>query len=155
MLRAKNLGNPLSTVILLYLVYNITYALSAYPAAYLSDRIGRKMLLVSGYFFYGLVYLGFALTNSAHSLWFLFGLYGLYIGFTEGVEKALVADIAPGDLRATAIGLHAALVGIGLLPASLFAGLLWKYLGAQAPFYFGSFMGLLASVGFWFVLRGL
>ena len=155
LLRAKNLGNPLATVILLYLVYNITYALSAYPAAYLSDRIGRKMLLVSGYFFYGLVYLGFALTNSAHSLWFLFGLYGLYIGFTEGVEKALVADIAPGDLRATAIGLHGTLVGLGLLPASLFAGLLWKYLGAQAPFYFGSFMGLLASLGFWFVLRGL
>jgi len=155
LLRARNLGNPLPAIILLYLLYNITYALVAYPASRLSDRIGRKALLVWGYLFYGLVYLGFALTKSAASLWFLFGLYGLYIGFTEGVEKALVADIAPKDLRATAIGLHATLVGIGLLPASLFAGILWKYLGPQAPFYFGGFMGIVASVGFWFVLRGL
>ena len=155
LLRAKNLGDPIPTIILLYLFYNITYSLVAYPAAHISDKIGRKTLLVLGYLFYGLVYLGFAFTHSASSMWFLFGLYGLYIGFTEGVEKALVADIAPSNLRATAIGLHATLVGIGLLPASLFAGLLWKYLGASAPFYFGGFMGILASIGFWFVLRGL
>lgn len=155
LLRAKNLGNPLPAVILLYLFYNITYALSVYPAARVSDKVGRKKLLVLGYFFYGLVYLGFALTKSSPSLWALFGLYGLYIGFTEGVEKALVADIAPGQLRATAIGLHATLVGIGLLPASLFAGMLWKYIGPAAPFYFGAFMGIVASIGFWFVLGGL
>jgi len=155
LLRAKNLGNPLPTVILLYLFYNLIYAWAVYPATRLSDKIGRKKLLVLGYLFYGLVYLGFALNNSPANFWFLFGLYGLYIAFTEGVEKALVADIAPQDLRATAIGLHATLVGIGLLPASLFAGLLWKYLGASAPFYFGGFMGIGASIGFWFVLRGL
>jgi MFS family permease len=89
------------------------------------------------------------------NLWFLFGVYGLYIGFTEGVEKALVADIAPSDLAGTAIGMHATLVGIGLLPASLFAGLLWKFLGPAAPFYFGGFMGIFASVGFWFVLKDI
>lgn len=155
LLRAKNLGSPLATVILFYLVYNLIYALVAYPASWLSDKIGRKKILVSGYLFYGLVYLGFALNNSQINFWFLFGLYGLYIGFTEGVEKALVADIAPAELRATAIGLHATLVGIGLLPASLFAGMLWKYLGAAAPFYFGGFMGILASIGFWFILRGI
>jgi MFS family permease len=87
--------------------------------------------------------------------WLLFGVYGLYIGFTEGVEKALVADIAPDNLRATAIGLHATLVGIGLLPASLLAGLLWKFFGSSAPFYFGGFMGVFASVGFWFILKGI
>ena len=87
--------------------------------------------------------------------WFLFGIYGLYIGFTEGVEKALIADIAPVNLRATAIGLHATLVSIGLLPASLFAGLLWKFSGAASPFYFGAFMGIVASIGLWFILRGL
>ena len=155
LLRAKNLGSPLGAVILLYLFYNITYAWVAYPASRLSDKIGRKKLLVLGYLFYGLVYLGFALNSATQNLWFLFGLYGFYIGFTEGVEKALVADIAPQELRATAMGLHATLVGVGLLPASIFAGLLWKFLGASAPFYFGGFMGILASVGFWFVLRGL
>jgi MFS family permease len=155
LLRAKNLGSPLSTVILLYLVYNITYCLVSYPAGWLSDKIGRKRLLVAGYMFYGLVYLGFALNNSINNFWLLFGIYGLYIGFTEGVEKALIADIAPSNLRATAIGLHATLVGIGLLPASLLAGLLWKFFGPAAPFYFGGLMGMLASIGLWFILKGI
>jgi MFS family permease len=155
LLRAKDLGSPLSVVILFYLVYNITYALVVYPAARLSDKIGRKKLLVLGYLFYGLVYLGFAVNHSTHNFWFLFGFYGLYIGFTEGVEKALVADIAPANLRATAIGLHATLVGIGLFPASLFAGMLWKIFGPASSFYFGGVMGILASVGFWFVLKDL
>lgn len=155
LLRAQNLGNPLPIVILLYLFYNISYAIVSYPAARLSDKIGRKKLLVAGYLFYALVYLGFALNKSPHNFWFLFGVYGLYIGFTEGAEKALVADIAPSELRATAIGLHATLVGIGLLPASIFAGLLWKSIGPQAAFYFGSFMGLISSIGFYWVLKGI
>jgi MFS family permease len=155
LLRAKSLGSPLPEVILFYLVYNIIYGLFAYPASHLSDRIGRKKLLVLGYLFYGLVYLGFAVNNSINNFWFLFGVYGLYIGFTEGVEKALVADIAPQELRATAIGLHATLVGIGLLPASLLAGMLWKFLGPAWAFCFGSFMGILASAGLWFILKGV
>ena len=155
LLRAKDLGSPLHIVILFYLVYNLVYASVIYPASYVSDRIGRKKILVLGYLFYGLVYLGFAVNKSSFNLWFLFGIYGLYIGFTEGVEKALVADIAPQDLRATVIGLHATLVGIGLLPASLLAGMLWRFLGPAAAFYFGGFMGIFASVGFWFVLKGI
>lgn len=152
LLRAKSLGSALPQVILFYLVYNIVYGLVAYPASRLSDKLGRKKLLVSGYLFYGLVYLGFAMNKSMHNFWFLFGVYGLYIGFTEGVEKALVADIAPPGLRATAIGLHATLVGIGLLPASLLAGVLWKFLGPAWTFYFGSFMGIMASLGLWLIL---
>ncbi len=155
LLRAKQAGNPLALVILFYLVYNLVYSLVSYPAARLSDKIGRKTLLACGYLFYGLVYLGFALNRSAYSFWFLFALYGLYMAFTEGVEKALVSDIAPPDLRATAIGLHATLIGIGLLPASLLAGLLWRYFGPAAPFYFGGVMGIVASVGLWFILRGI
>jgi len=155
LLRAKNIGSTVPQVILFYLVYNIIYCIVSYPASRLSDKIGRKKVLVVGYFFYGLVYLLFAINNSLNMFWFLFGVYGLYIGFTEGAEKALVADIAPEELRATAIGLHATLVGIGLLPASLFAGILWKFLGPAAPFYFGGFMGIFASVGFWFILKSI
>ena len=155
LLRAKTQGASLLTVILMYLVYNIVYCVFAYPAARLSDRIGRKKVLVAGYFSYGLVYLGFALTSSINAFWFLFGFYGLYIGFTEGVEKALITDISPVNLRATTIGLHATLVGLGLLPASLLAGLLWKFFGPSAPFYFGAFMGLFSSAGLWFILKGL
>lgn len=155
LLRAKNSGVSLPQVILFYLVYNIVYALVAYPAAGLSDRIGRKKILVLGYLFYGLVYLGFALNQSLGFFWVLFGLYGLYMGFTEGAEKALITDISPVNLRATTIGLHATLVGIGLFPASFLAGILWKFFGPAAPFYFGAFMGIVSSLGLWFILKGL
>ncbi len=152
LLRAKHLGFSTATVLLLYLVYNLVYALVAYPAGRLSDKIGRKKLLVWGYVFYGVVYLGFAVTNQPVYLWGLFGLYGLYIGVTEGVEKALVTDIAPEHLRATMIGLHATLIGIGLFPASFIAGILWSHFGPAATFYFGGITGLLAAVGLLLVL---
>lgn len=152
LLRAKNIGFSTETVLLLYLAYNIVFALTSYPAGRLSDIIGRKKLLVLGYVCYGLVYLGFALTKNPSFLWILFPIYGIYIGATEGVEKALVTDIAPEDLRATMIGLHATLVGIGLFPASFIAGILWNAFGPAAAFYFGSATGILAAIGLLLIL---
>jgi len=155
LLRAKDAGAGIQAVLLFYLVYNITYTLFAYPAARLSDRIGKKNLLVAGYLFYGLVYLGFALNTRMEAFWLLFVLYGAYMGITEGIEKALIADIAPADSRATIIGMHASLVGLGLFPASVCAGFLWKFLGGAAPFYFGGILGIVASIGLAFILKGL
>ncbi|MDD5044010.1 MAG: MFS transporter [Candidatus Omnitrophica bacterium] len=147
LLRAKNLGFSLVSVVVMYLVYNITYALTSYPAGRISDIIGRKKILVAGYLFYGLVYFGFARAIPADNfIWFLFGLYGFYMGFTDGIEKAFISDIAPLDSRATLIGLHATLAGIALLPASLVAGILWKTYGPAVPFWFGGAMGILASI---------
>lgn len=154
LLRAQNvmtnagMSNVDSIVILMYLVFNVVYALVSWPAGRLSDRVGRKSLLVIGYLTYGIVYIGFALANSLQ-LWGLFATYGIYIAFTEGVEKAFVSDIAPTDLRATLIGLHATFVGIGLLPASLFAGFLWDAFGPQSTFYFGGGLGILAAIALW------
>ncbi|KKM11348.1 MFS transporter permease [Clostridiales bacterium PH28_bin88] len=153
LLRAQNMGFSPASVILLYLTYNIVYAAVSYPAGRLSDRIGRKALLVFGYLVYGLVYFGFALARQPGSIWLLFGAYGLFAGATEGVEKALLVDIAPPGQKATVIGLHATLVGIGLLPASLIAGLLWSYLGSSAPFYLGGVLGIAAALGLWVVLK--
>lgn len=153
LLRAQNMGFSLGGVLILYLVYNIVYAAVSYPAAKLSDRIGRKQLLVAGYLAYGLVYCGFALAHKPQQLWWLFAFYGIYVGFTDGVEKALVTDIALPNQRATVLGLHATIVGIGLLPASLLAGLLWKLLGPSAPFAFGGIMGIAASIGFGIILK--
>jgi MFS family permease len=152
-LRAKNIGFTVSESILLYLVFNIVYGLSSYPAGKISDRVGRRALIVLGYLSYGLVYFGFAFFTHSYLIWTLFALYGIYMGFTEGVEKALVADLSPVDLRATVIGLHATLVGLGLFPASFLAGVLWRFLGAKAPFIFGGAMGVLASLGMLYVLR--
>lgn len=151
LLRAGNLGFSPAAVLLVYFLYNMVYSVLSYPAGRLSDRIGRKTLLVAGYATYGLVYLGFAFARTPWHVWALFAIYGAYIALTEGVEKALVADIAPLDLRATTIGLHATLVGIGLFPASLLAGFLWNLFGPQATFLFGGVMGLLAAVGIWAV----
>jgi len=153
LLRANKLGASAPVVVLLYLVYNISYGILSYPACTFSDRIGRKKVLVVGYFVYALVYLGFARVSGLPSMWMLFIIYGIYIALTEGVEKALLADMAPSHLRGTVIGLHAALVGVALLPASFLAGFLWEFLGASAPFYFGSVMGLLAAIGLFFILN--
>lgn len=145
-LRSKNLGFSAANIILLYLVYNIVYAFVSYPAGIISDRIGRKKILVIGYFFYGLVYFGFAFASAKLSIWILFALYGLYIGLTEGIEKAFVSDVAPTDKKATIIGLHATIVGIGLFPASFLAGVLWTQLGPTAPFVMGGITGILSAV---------
>ncbi|MEW6770521.1 MAG: MFS transporter [Bacillota bacterium] len=153
LLRAQNLGFPLKEVIFLYLLYIAVYGLVAYPAGRLSDHIGRRRLLVWGYFTYGIVYLGFALAHRPETLWVLFAAYGIYSAATEGVEKALVADIAPQKQRATLIGLHATLVGIGLFPASLVAGLLWNTVSPAAPFYFGGGIGILTATALQIVLR--
>ncbi len=153
LLRAQTLGAPTAGVLVLYLVYNVAYAAIAYPAGRLSDRIGRPVLLVLGYVLYGLVYLGFALAPGPAWLWGLFIVYGLYMGTFEGVEKALIADLAPVSIRATAIGLHATLVGIGLFPASLLAGWMWTAAGPAVPFYFGGALGLSAAALLSFVLR--
>jgi MFS family permease len=152
LLRAQNLGVATAAVLVLYLVFNVTYAAVAYPAGRLSDWMGRRTLLVAGYALYGLVYLGFGLASSPGSLWLLFPVYGLYIGISDGVEKALVADLAPTSIRATAIGLHATLVGIGLLPASLLAGWMWTSFGPAVPFYFGGVLGCAAAVAVLVVL---
>jgi MFS family permease len=151
LLRASNLGFDDGTVILMYLVYNIVYALVSWPAGRLSDRVGRKGLLVGGYLTYGIVYFGFAIASPLQ-LWGLFATYGIYVAMTEGVEKALVSDIAPLDLRATLIGLHATFVGVGLLPASLLGGFLWNAFGPQATFFFGGGMGALAAIALLFLI---
>ncbi|TYP47028.1 MFS transporter [Thermosediminibacter litoriperuensis] len=152
LLKAGNVGFDAKTILLLYLTYNLVYNVASYPAGAISDRIGRKAMIVAGYLVYGLVYFGFAMASTPASIWVLFAAYGLYMAFTEGVEKAFISDIAPENLRGTMIGLHATLVGIGLLPASLIAGALWNAFGASAPFYFGGFMGILAAAGIWLLI---
>jgi MFS family permease len=155
LLRSRSLGFSESDVILLYLLFNIVYAVSAYPAGRLSDRIGRRALLVSGYLAYGLVYLGFSIASKPMHAWWLFASYGLYAGLTEGVEKAFVAELCPAESRATLLGVHATIVGAGLLPASLLAGFLWKSVGATGPFVFGGVLGILAAIGMSLVMRGM
>lgn len=156
LLRAAGAGSTTAGVIVLYLVYNVSFMIWSYPAGWLSDRLGRKTLLVCGYAVYGIVYCGFAALGKADAgwlAWLLFILYGAYSGLTDGVEKALVADLTPPGVRGTAIGLHATIKGAGLLPASLLAGLLWDFAGAPAPFILGGVTGLGSAVATAIFLR--
>lgn len=149
LLRAGELHFQPAQILLLYLAYNISYALFSYPAGRVSDVLGRKMVLVTGYILFAVVYFGFAFiadTERTWVTWALFILYGIFSAFTDGVEKALVTDLAPVEMRATAIGLHATLVGIGLLPASLIAGQLWTHIGPEAALGLGGLTGLIAAI---------
>jgi MFS family permease len=158
-LRGQERGLNVLQVMLMVMSFNFVYALLAGPLGALSDKIGRRRLILFGWLAYGLVYLGFALSKTGWQVWLLFTLYGIYYAATEGVAKALIADIVPESQRGTAYGLFAAAVGLTALPASLIAGLLWQGIGAwtgfgaSAPFAFGAVMSLLAGVLFWRLVK--
>ena len=133
-------------VILAYVVFNITYSLSSMPAGILSDKIGRRNVMVGGFLIFSLVYLGFALANEGYLVWILFAIYGFYMAMTEGVSKAFVVDMVPPDKRGTAIGFYYTATGLLALASSIIAGLLWDKVGVSAPFLFGSAAALVAAV---------
>jgi MFS family permease len=145
LLKAKNVGFNDTSVILLYFAYNLTASILAYPLGKLSDRVGRKKLLVAGYLVFSAVYLGFAVAGSKDAIAAVFVIYGLYTALTAGVERAFITDIAPPELKGTMLGLHSTVVGIALLPASVIAGWIWDLFGPKAPFFFGSFLSLCAA----------
>ncbi|MDR2718436.1 MAG: MFS transporter [Treponema sp.] len=153
-LRAVDAGFSKTNVILLYFLYNMTGSLLSYPAGLLSDKFGRKNLLCTGYLLYGIVYLGIALIANNTAFIALFVIYGFYTALTTGVERALIVDIAPPQHKAGALGLHSAIVGIGLLPASVIAGFLWKWLGPSAPFLFGGVLAFVTGVAVFIILSG-
>jgi MFS family permease len=146
-LDAQHVKTPLLQVVLMLVLFNITYALIAMPMGVLSDKLGRKRVIALGWLIYGLVYLGFALSSSIWQVWLLFAAYGIFYGICEGAAKAFVADLVPVERRGTAYGLYNGIVGIMALPASLIAGLLWDAFAPAAAFYFGAGMALLAMLG--------
>lgn len=146
LLRAYDIGFDSSTTILLYFVYNLTASLLAIPCGKLSDKIGRKHLLVGGYLTFSLVYFGFAFCTSKPLMILIFVVYGIYTAMTAGAERAFIAEIAPANLKGTMLGLHSTLVGIALLPASVIAGFLWDKIGVFTPFMFGAILSLIAAL---------
>jgi len=146
LLKAKAVGfNDVNTV-LLFFVYNIVASVLALPLGRLSDKIGRKKLLVPGYIAFALCYFGFAFANNQIAMIAAFVFYGIYTAMITGVERAYVAEISPVELKGTMLGLHSTVAGIALLPASVVAGLLWNSFGATVPFVFGASLALLSAV---------
>jgi MFS family permease len=137
-LRSQNLGLTLLALLLTIVAFNATNAVVAWPAGLLSDRIGRRGLIAAAWLIYAACYAGFAVVTAAVWVVPLWVAYGTYYALSEGVGKAMVADLAPTDLRATAFGILNAVQGLMILPASVIAGLLWSLIAPPAPFWFGA-----------------
>ena len=146
LIRAKSVGFDDINVILLYFLFNIVASVLAYPLGTLSDKVGRKNLLVPGYLAFSACYLGFAFVTDRAGMTITFILYGVYTAMIAGVERAYVAEIAPEDLRGTMLGLQSTVAGVALLPASLIAGLLWDSFGPSSPFLVGALLSFAAAL---------
>lgn len=156
-LRSQERGMNVMHILGMLIAFNLIYSVVSAPAGLISDRIGRKKVIIIGWFVYAGIYLGFALAKVVWHIWILYAIYGVYYGLTYGTAKALVADITPQELRGTAYGTYNAVLGLSDLPASLIAGILWQGVGSwqgfgpSAPFLFGAGMSFLAAIGlvFW------
>jgi len=134
--------------ILLYIWFNIIYTLFSFPLGILSDKVGRKPLIISGYFLFGVVSLLFIWGKSWITFILLFGLYGLVYSLIDGQQRSFVSDLAKEDLKATALGTFHTCVGLAAIPAGLIAGSLWQYVNPEATFIYGGAVGIISAIVF-------
>ena len=147
-LRAQNLGLSISMVVLVYVLFNFIYAIFSMPAGIISDRIGPKKVLLTGFLLFSALYLLFGLAHSSFFLWLLFPVYGMYMALTEGVGKAYISNLVPLEKIGTSFGAYQTTIGLCTFFASLIAGILWTYIGVMAPFLFGSIMAAISALLF-------
>jgi MFS family permease len=147
LLRAQQLGVPIAFAPILWAFLHVVKSLSSTPGGALSDRVGRKPLLVAGWLLYALVYFAFGRATEHWQAWALFGVYGVFFGLTEGTERALVTDMVPPSRRGTAFGWYNLTIGLGALPASILFGALWDARGSRVAFDFGATLALAAALG--------
>jgi MFS family permease len=146
-LRTKEIGASLEQTILIYAGFNLVAALISYPAGWLSDRSGRRNILLASFLVFLVAYLGFARTQNVLLIAGLFIFYGLYQGVFRSVGKALASDLAPDAVRASGIGWYSTALGLLQLVASVVAGLLWDRIGHAAVFYYGATFAVIGSAG--------
>lgn len=146
-LRTQDIGASLEQTILIYAGFNLVAALISYPAGFLSDKWGRRNVLLASFIVFLIAYLGFALTQNILLIAALFVFYGLYQGIFRAVGKAFASDFVPDELRASGVGWYSTTVGLLQLVASIAAGLLWDRIGHVAVFYYGTFFGVVGSAG--------
>jgi MFS family permease len=145
LLRLSDVGVGTAWVPIAWAALHVVKATVSPIGGHLSDRLSRRGIIATGWLVYAAVYGGFAMATSRSVLVALFLVYGVYYGLTEGVEKAVVADLAPAESRGTAFGAYHAVIGIGALAASLLFGLLWKVAGAPVAFAVGAALALVSA----------
>lgn len=146
LLRARQAGIGTATIPLLWAALHVSKVASSLVGGDLSDRVGRKRLIASGWVLYAAVYGGFAFVSTASAAWALFLIYGIYFGLAEGAEKALVADLVRPAQRGTAFGLYNLAFSVTVLPASLLMGALWSWYGAGVAFLASAIIGAIAAL---------
>ncbi len=147
-LRAEQVGIQTTMIPIVYLLFNLIYSLSSIPAGIAADRFGKKRVILLGFVLFALLYYGFAAVSDTKAVWLLFSFYGLFMGLTEGIQKAFLATIIPSDFKATAFGVYNTIVGLATLPASLIGGWLWDKVSPAATFYFGAVTASISAVLF-------
>ncbi len=153
LLQAGRLGVTPVMIPLLWAFFHVVKMLSSMPFGALSDRIGRRKIIVTGWVVYALTYVGFGYATTETDVWLLFTLYGLFYGLTEGTEKAFLVDISNAEERGSAFGWYNFAIGIGALPASLLFGLIWQLVGSKAAFAFGAGLAGLAALLLMFFIK--
>ena len=146
LLRARTAGVSPAMIPLLWAALHVSKVLSSLLGGDLSDRLGRRRLIISGWLLYTAVYVGFAFVQTAAMAWALFLIYGIYFGLAEGAEKALVADLVSPEQRGTAYGLYNLAFGIAVFPASLLMGVVWNLHGAETAFLVSAGLGASAAL---------
>lgn len=151
LLKMKEAGMSDTTVISVYIFYNLVFAIFAFPLGRMADKVGMKKILLAGLLFFCITYVGFAYSKSVFMYWIFFFCYGIYAAATEGIAKAWISNLVPKTETASAIGLYTGLQSIAALTASTVAGLIWFQFGSAAVFLSAAVAALLALL--WIVLR--
>lgn len=146
LMKAASAGMPAVRIPILWACFHLVKMLAATPCGALSDRIGRRTMIVTGWGVYALAYAGFAVAASEWQIWGLFAVYGLFYGLTEGAEKAYVADLSAPEELGRSFGWFNFMIGIGALPASLFFGLIWQQAGSSFAFLAGASLAAAAAL---------
>ncbi|PYS91945.1 MAG: MFS transporter [Acidobacteria bacterium] len=154
LLRARDAGIAAITIPLLWAALHVSKVVSSLIGGDLSDRVGRKKLIIAGWLLYAAVYAGFAFVSTAAAAWALFLIYGIYFGLCEGVEKALVADLVRPEQRGTAFGLYNLAFSVTVWPASLLMGMMWTWRGPRIAFLLSAVLGTLAAALLGLLVRG-
>jgi MFS family permease len=147
-LRAQQTGISTVLIPVVYLLFNLVYSLSAIPAGIAADRFGKKRVILLGFVLFAILYYGFAVARDTSAIWALFAFYGLFMGLTEGIQKAFLATIIPQDFKATAFGIYNTAVGLAMFPASFIGGWLWDHVSPSATFFFGAITASLSTILF-------
>jgi MFS family permease len=145
LLRIREMGIAAAIVPLVYLVYNLFYAGASVPAGRLSDKLGRKKVLVAGFLLYACTATGFALVDAAPAAWLLMAVFGLHMALTDATARAFISDLSEESVRGTALGIYHTGVGVADLPAGIMAGFLWQQFSSTATFLTGAALALTAT----------